>query len=85
MTFLKYSEGAIGLILILVILGQVVIPLWNATPIFAIFRSSKARKLTRELAAANQQAEEAKISQEIKTAKAKKPRDLDKIAQKERT
>lgn len=84
MIFLKYGEVTVGLILILVILGQVVIPLWKGTPTFVIFRSSRARKLTRELAAARQQAEEEEISQEIQTVKDKKPSDLKKTTQKER-
>lgn len=85
MVFLKYGEVIFGLILILVVSGQVVAPLWKGTLIFPFFRSRRSSKLAHELAVARQQAEDKRVSQEIKTAKVEKPRDLDKITQKGRT
>ena len=60
-------EWTLMAVTVLVLLTQIIVPLFRATPFFPLFR--RGRKLTQELAAANEELENAQMERRIRTAK----------------
>ncbi|HXN50048.1 MAG TPA: hypothetical protein VN893_25575 [Bryobacteraceae bacterium] len=60
-------EWTLMAVAVLVLLTQIVVPLFRSTPFFPLFR--RGRKLTQELAAANEEVENAKMERQIRAAR----------------
>ncbi len=60
-------EWTLMAVAVLVLLTQIVVPLFRATPFFPLFRSG--RKLAEELAAANEEVENARLERQIRAVR----------------